>query len=158
MDWESAYVQCPPFGVGKGPYGWETPQMLADLERDLKALQEKLNGAERKLLERYLKSGQRYLYGCCRYYYYRGMLHGTSESVGNLDCFVWDGGRKWMNQRRGRPFMVASPSPPGDSAAIYGRPTLNGGNAICRGRSLYCYALFRRASRPLWVKGLHLFL
>ena len=39
MDWESAYVQCPPFGVGKGPYG------------------------------------------CCRYYYYRGMLHGTSEAL-----------------------------------------------------------------------------
>ena len=81
MDWEAAYEQCPSFGVGKGPYNWETTQVLEALERDLTALRQRLTDETGELLEQYLKSGANYLHSCCRYYYYRGMLHGIKEAL-----------------------------------------------------------------------------
>ncbi|OUO12880.1 hypothetical protein [Flavonifractor sp. An4] len=81
MDWEAAYEQCPPFGVGKGPYNWETTQVLVALERDLTALRRRLTDETGELLEQYLKSEANYLHSCCRYYYYRGMLHGIKEAL-----------------------------------------------------------------------------
>ena len=31
--------------------------------------------------EQYLNCRQEYLHRCCRYYFYRGMLHGTQEAL-----------------------------------------------------------------------------
>lgn len=81
MDWESAYQQCPPFGVGKGPYTGETCRVMETVRQDLAALRQGLTGEKSRLLEQYLESAEQYLHSCCRYYYYRGMLHGTREAL-----------------------------------------------------------------------------
>ena len=81
MDWESAYQQCPPFGVGKGPYTGETCRVMETVRQDLAALRQGLTGEKSRLLEQYLESAEQYLHSGCRYYYYRGMLHGTREAL-----------------------------------------------------------------------------
>ena len=80
-DWQAAFEACPPYGEGKGPYLPEDTRTLAELERAMEALLPWLEAEGVYPLNQYLELYRRYVRRQCRYYFYRGTLHGTQEAL-----------------------------------------------------------------------------
>lgn len=81
MDWEQAFERCPPYGEGAGAYGPEDVKILAEMERSMECLLHWLETEGVYHLDQYLTAYRQYVRRQCRYYYYRGMLHGTREAL-----------------------------------------------------------------------------
>lgn len=80
-DWEDAFASCAPYGEGRGPYSQEDTAALCGLHSAEQALVLALNGVRTVDWDTYQKHLRTYLHRCCRYYFYRGMLHGTQEAL-----------------------------------------------------------------------------
>ena len=80
-DWESAFEACPPYGEGKGAYGPEDTALLTEMERTLEKLLPWLEAEGVYLLNEYLEVYRRYARRSSRYYFYRGSLYGTRETL-----------------------------------------------------------------------------
>lgn len=87
--WESAFESCPPYGDGRAPYEQQDTAVLADLERCAEQLLACAHTENTGILRQYLECQREYTRRCCRYYFYRGMLHGTREA---LDAWAEDCG------------------------------------------------------------------
>ena len=80
-DWQAAFERCPPYGEGAGAYGSEDVKLLAEMERSMECLLRWLETEGVYHLNQYLTAYRQYVRRQCRYYYYRGMLHGTREAL-----------------------------------------------------------------------------
>mgnify|MGYP005775367067 CR=1 FL=1 len=81
MDWNIAFEQCPPYGEGRAPYEQRDTAVLAAMERSMEQLRRCVQGEGADILHQYLECRQEYARRCCRYYFYRGVLHGTREAL-----------------------------------------------------------------------------
>ena len=84
MDWETAFEQCEPYGAGKGSYGQEDIRILTEMEHSIACHLHCVGGDGLDYLNQYLSCQRQYMRRCCRYFYYRGMLHGTREAL-----YIW---------------------------------------------------------------------
>ena len=80
-DWDTAFENCPPYGAGKAAYGPEDVACMAEMERSMEALLRWLEAEGVYFLNEYLESYRQYVRRQCRYYYYRGTLHGAREAL-----------------------------------------------------------------------------
>ena len=81
MDWQSAFETCPPYGTGPGPYTSTDTVLLSTITHCVEKLRATMTEDSMDILDQYLNCRQEYLHRCCRYYFYRGMLHGTQEAL-----------------------------------------------------------------------------
>lgn len=80
-DWETAFENCPPYGEGKGAYTQEDFKCMMEMERNMEALLHWLESEGSFFLDQYLSCYRQHVRRKCRYYFYRGMLHGTREAL-----------------------------------------------------------------------------
>lgn len=80
-EWDAVYEACAPYGEGEAPYTREdTAALYALREAELSLLQRIDEGGLEGWVS-YQTHLCTYLHRCCRYYFYRGMLHGSQEAL-----------------------------------------------------------------------------